>query len=368
MIIYRYLSREIFFSTLAVALVLVPIIVSGRLINLLNKISPGEMDLVFIAELIGYRLPSMLMLILPLALFLGVLLAYGKLYLESEITVLKASGVSGKQLVAYALGPALGGALIVAIFSLYVSPISFKALEMSYAKRDAMSELDTLTAGRFQKLPGERTVYIGDFLENRSKLKTIFVSQLDKKTGKLEITYAQSGVQQNSEKGNRYLELQDGYRYTGIPGALEYDQLQYAQYGYLLPKRKLVIDSDEPEAKTIQYLLNSEDNDYIAELQWRLSLPLLAFIVVMIAVPLSKTNPRQGRYAQLIPTILLYLAYLSLLVAAKHKIQDGSSIGLIWIVHLVFFCYGLSLIIFEHFWTNLFNKLPSITSMIKGKK
>jgi lipopolysaccharide export system permease protein len=367
LIIYRYLSREIFFSTFAVALVLVPIIVSGRLINTLTRTNPGEMSLGFIFELIIYRLPSMLMLILPLALFLGVLLAYGKLYLESEMSVLKASGISGKQLVTFALGPALGGALIIASFSLYISPLAFEALEVSYAKRAALSELDTLTAGRFEKLPGDRTVYTSEFLDDRSKMDKVFVAQLDKKTSKLEITYAKSGSQLINKEGKRYLVLKDGYRYTGIPGFADYEQLKYHEYGYLLPERQLKINTDEPSAKMTMSLIGSDKAKDIAELQWRFALPLLAFIVVLIAVPLSRTNPRQGRYAQLIPTIFLYLVYLSILMSARDKVEDGASVYYIWLVHLVFLIYGLSLIFFEQFWTNLWNKIPSVKSLIKGR-
>lgn len=368
MIIYRYLSREIFFSTFAVALVLVPIIVSGRLINTLARANPGEMNLLFILELIAYRLPSMLMLTLPLALFLGVLLAYGKLYLDSEMAVLKASGISGKQLVGFALGPAIGGALIVASFSLYISPLAFQTLEVSYAKRNAMNELDTLTAGRFKKLPGGRTVYTSAFLEQRTKMEKVFIAKVDKSSDKLEISYSKSGTVQTNAHGRRFLVLQDGYRYTGIPGMADYQRLKYSQYGYLLPEHKLVIDTSDPWAKSTLELLGSHDPELIAELQWRLSLPLLAFIVVLIAVPLSRTNPRQGRYAQLIPAILLYLVYLSLLMSARDKMDDGAGIGLIWIVHVVFFSYGISLIFFDQFWTNLLNRLPSMSSLRKGKK
>ena len=366
MIIYRYLSREIFFSTFAVALVLVPIIVSGRLINTLARASPGEMDLLFVFELVAYRLPNMLMLTLPLALFLGVLLAYGKLYLESEMAVLKASGVSGKQLVGYALGPAVGGALIVASLSLYVSPLAYQLLEVSYAKRDALSELDTLTPSRFQKLSGGRTVYTSAFLENRSKMDKVFIAKVDKDSDRLEISYSQSGRVQVNADGRRYLVLQQGYRYTGVPGRADYQQLKYAKYGYLLPERKLEIDTSDPQTISTFELFGSNDTKLFAELQWRLSLPLLAFIVVLIAVPLSRTSPRQGRYAQLIPTILLYLVYLSLLMSARDKVEDGAHFGLIWTVHLVFFSYGMSLILFEQFWTKLFNKLPRLAVLKKG--
>jgi lipopolysaccharide export system permease protein len=271
--------------------------------------------------------------------------------------------------VVFALGPAIGGAMIVGSLSLYISPIAIDQLEVVYAKRDAMSELDTLTAGRFQKIPGGRTVYTSKFTDQRSKMDKVFISQINKSTGKLEITYAKSGFQMEND-GMRYLVLENGYRYTGVPGTYQYEQLKYSQYGYLLPQRTLKIDREEPYAKSTMFLFNSNENKYIAELQWRLSLPLLAFIVVLIAVPLSRTNPRQGRYAQLIPTILLYLVYLSLLMSARDQVEEGANPGLIWLVHLVFFVYGLSLIFFEQFWTNLLNKLPSITvlsrALLKG--
>jgi len=367
LIIYRYLSREIFFSTFAVALVLVPIIVSGRLINTLARANPGEMDLLFVLELVAYRLPNMLMLTLPLALFLGVLLAYGKLYLESEMAVLKASGVSPKQLVVYALGPAIGGALIVASLSLFISPLAYQQLEVSYAKRDALSELDTLTPGRFQKLSGGRTVYTSAFLEQRTKMDKVFIAKVNKGSDQLEVSYSESGGVQINKEGRRYLVLQNGIRYTGVPGRADYQQLEYSEYGYLLPERKLKIDTSDPIVKSTLALFASSDPKLAAELQWRLSLPLLAFIVVLISVPLSRTNPRQGRYAQLIPSILLYLVYLSLLMSARDKVEDGAHFILIWAVHLVFLCYGLSLIFFDQFWSNLINKMPSLPSLKRGK-
>jgi lipopolysaccharide export system permease protein len=129
-----------------------------------------------------------------------------------------------------------------------------------------------------------------------------------------------------------------------------------------------VVETAEPNAKMTEFLLSSDENVYKAELQWRLSLPLLAFIVVLMAVPLSRTNPRQGRYAQLIPCILLYLVYLTLLMSARDRIEGGASISLMWLVHSVFLVYGLSLIFFDQFWTRLFNKLPSVSRLVKRAK
>ncbi|MGB1239252.1 MAG: LPS export ABC transporter permease LptF [Pseudomonadales bacterium] len=368
MIIYRYLAREIFYSTFAVGLVLVPIIVSSRLVRLLSNAVDGDASLIFVAQMIFYRLPSMLMLIIPLALFLGVLLAYGRLYLESEIAVLRASGASSRKLLMFAMGPAFCGALIVGSFSLYVSPLAWQELEKVYAEQDSLNELDKLTAGRFQSLPGGGTAYTSGFSDNRRQLEQVFLSQVDRASGSIQITLADSGRQQNNDRGQRYLVLENGRRYSGQPGELTYETLEYREYGYLLPERKVVLSKDEASAKTSVELLASDNLEDLAELQWRLSLPVLALIVVLIAVPLSHANPRQGRYARLIPSILLYLAYVTLLTTAKDEIEKGASIIYIWMVHLGFLMYGLSLVYCEHFWTEQFNRLPKFNLPARTKE
>ena len=86
-----------------------------------------------------------------------------------------------------------------------------------------------------------------------------------------------------------------------------------------------------------------------AELQWRISLPILVFIVTLMAVPLSRVNPRQGRYLKLLPAILLYMAYLTILIAARGALEKGKlpmALGLWW-VHALFLLIGLGLLYWE---------------------
>jgi lipopolysaccharide export system permease protein len=96
-------------------------------------------------------------------------------------------------------------------------------------------------------------------------------------------------------------------------------------------------------------LLDSDDIRLRTELQWRLSLPLLVFIVTLMAVPLSRVNPRQGRFLKLLPAILLYMAYLSILIAARGALEKGKippTLGLWW-VHAIFLAIGLGLLYWE---------------------
>ncbi|MGB3621575.1 MAG: LptF/LptG family permease, partial [Ketobacter sp.] len=83
----------------------------------------------------------------------------------------------------------------------------------------------------------------------------------------------------------------------------------------------------------------------------RLSLMIMVPIVVFIAVPLSRANPRQGRYLKMLPAILIYLAYLASMMSVKGGIEKGripAELGLYW-VHVLFFGLGFLL----NYWPSL---------------
>lgn len=303
----------------------------------------------------GYRIPGFLQLILPLGLFLGFLLAYGRLYLDSEMTVLSATGVSQQRLTAYSMAPALIVALLVGWLSLGLAPQGVASVARILNEQDALTELDTLVPGRFQSLrDGSRVTYSQELSADRSELRGVFMSEKRfSSDGASErgitVLVAESGRQEIQADGSRYLILENGYRYDGEPGEADYRAIQYDTYGVLLPKPEVAIEASEREATPTRELLGSSDPRMQAELQWRLSLPLLVFIVTLLAVPLSKVNPRQGRFLKLLPAIFLYMAYLGLLIAARGALDKGrlpAALGLWW-VHGIFLAIGFTLLYWE---------------------
>lgn len=364
MIIFRYLSRQVLLSALAVSAVLTVIIVSGRLIKFLTYAAAGELSPEFVVQLVAYRVPGMLVLILPLGLFLGILLAFGRMYLDSEMVVLKAGGVSTRRLAAFALGPAVLVAMLVALLSFWLAPAGRAQVEQIYVNQSQVSELDNLMPGRFQSLNANRTVYTGEVKENSSdSLGLVFLSQRDNKTGALQVVVAESGDQvvTNSTTGERFVVLKQGVRYEGVPGQADYREVLFAEYGFLLPPQHAIVRPPRSEAMSMMALWDYQSPELQAELHWRLSMPLLALIVALLAVPLSKTNPRQGRYAMLIPSILLYLFYLTLLTSTRSAIEEEkASIWLLWAIHGAFFLLALSMVVAEKFWERVMSSLPSL--------
>lgn len=354
MIVFRYLSREVMLTLSAVSAVLLVIIMSGRFIKYLAQAAAGQLDPGSLFLIMGYRLPGFMQLILPLGLFLGILLAYGRLYLESEMTVLSATGMSQQRLLRMTLFPATLVALVVAWLSLSLAPQGANQFQLLLNKQDALTEFDTLEPGRFQALrDGTRVTYTESLTDDRVNLGGVFISQKnlgsDQKDRGISVLVAEKGRQEVHSDGNRYLILHNGYRYDGSPGQADYRAIKYDTYGVLLPKPDASDEVTDRDAIPTSTLLSADDERSRAELQWRISLPLLVFIVTLMAVPLSRVNPRQGRFLKLLPAILLYMAYLTILIAARGALEKGKippALGLWW-VHGIFLFIGLGLLYWE---------------------
>ncbi|WP_166359237.1 LPS export ABC transporter permease LptF [Pseudomonas akapageensis] len=355
MIVFRYLSREVMVTLSAVSAVLLVIIMSGRFIKYLAQAAQGALDPSVLFLIMGFRLPGFLQLILPLGLFLGILLAYGRLYLESEMTVLAATGMSQRRLLAMTMFPAVIVALLVAWLSLSLAPQGVARVAQIINQQDAMTEFDTLVPGRFQTLrDGTRVTYTEQLSEDRARLAGVFISEKklpddQSKDRGITVLVAEKGRQEIHPDGNRYLILDNGYRYDGNPGQADYRAIKYDTYGVLLPKPEVSEDITEREAIPTSALLSGTTLREKSELQWRLSLPLLVFIVTLMAVPLSRVNPRQGRFLKLLPAILLYMAYLTILISVRGAVDKGKlPIGPgLWWVHGLFLCIGLGLMLWE---------------------
>lgn len=362
MIIFRYLSREVLVTMTAVSAVLLVIIMSGRFIKYLAQAAQGVLDPGSLLLIMAFRIPGFLQLILPLGLFLGILLAYGRLYLESEMTVLTSTGMSQQRLLSYTLIPAFFIAVLVGWLSLYLAPQGVQQYMQVLNQQDSLTEFDTLVPGRFQSMrSGTRVTYTETLTQDRDQLGQVFISDKNLTASQVErsisLVVADRGRMEIHEDGRRYLILEDGYRYDGNPGQANYRSIRYDTYGLLLPKPEAIQEVNEREAIPTRQLWGSENFRHRAELQWRLSIPLLVFVVTLLAVPLSRVNPRQGRFLKLLPAILLYMAYLAILIAVRGQMDKGKIPGWLgmWWVHGLFLAVGLILF----YWNSIRLKLDS---------
>lgn len=358
LIIFRYLSRDLLISSVAVTAVLLTIFVSGKFSDYLDDAAEGKLAVDVLFTVIAYRMPGLLELILPLGFYIAILLAYGRMYMESEMVVLSACGMSQGQLVRMTLVPALLVALVVGLFSFWLSPLGAKLTEQTLAEQRNRSEFESLQEGRFQTIgQGKIITYVERVADGNKRLENVFVAQQDGESDSM-VVIAESGVQAiEPDYGQRYLVLSNGYRYQGRPGTSEFTITRFDQWGrYLPPTTSMAELKSKSEAKTTLELFNATDPESQAALQWRISMPLMVFIATLLAVPLSKTNPRQGRYLKMLPAILIYVFYLVFLTKARNAMAAGESspaIGL-WSVHIPFLVMALLMLN----WQRLFYGRP----------
>lgn len=347
LIIFRYLVRELSGTFFAVTLVLLMIIVSGRLIKTMASAAAGEVSMELILLALLYRMPSFLEIIIPLALFLSILIGYGRLYAESEMTVLTATGFSDKKLLGYSLIPAAFMMLVVALFSMYLSPLGAQKTEDLYLEEAKLTEFELLAPGRFQSAPGgSRVTYTESLSSDKQQMNHVFIADGDA------LILAQRGTQYVSpETGSRYLELHEGRRYDLTPGSAELQILDFQRYGVRMAEEQPERRKLRKEAVPTQDLFGSDNPQHVAQLHWRLSLMMLVPVGTLLAFPLSRVNPRQGRFARMFPALMLFMVYVSMLAGLIGLVEKGriSPYLSLWLVHLLFLLLALTFFLWPAF-------------------
>lgn len=332
----RYLLRELAGTFLASTAVLVLVSLGGLVADLLSKIARGKLPAGLMFSQLGLRALDALPLLLPLALFIGVLLGFGRLYRDSEMAVLTSAGLGTRRLARPLLMLALPAAALVGLTSLWLAPA---ALRTSNAMIDAANKsllVAGLEPGRFVSIPGrDSVVYMADMDPDGSKFRRMFVHT--ERDGRIDVVTAAHGeLFQESEGEERYLSLSDGFRVEGELGKDAFRIMRFARNDIRVPDSERSDQGRAQESLTTPMLLRSDDPADRAEMHWRLATPIATAILALLALPLSRTPPRAARYGGVLVALLGYLLYVNLLMLGRAWLADGSLpawLGLWW-VHL----------------------------------
>jgi lipopolysaccharide export system permease protein len=359
-IIFRYLLKEVAKTQLAVFFVLMTIFISQKFVRVLGDASegsiPGQMVMIFIA----LKIPDLAGMMLPLSLFLGVLLAYGRIYADNEMTVLHACGVSEWYVVRVTLVLALVTAIFTGVFTMYLAPM---ASEYQYQIKDKLaadSGLSSLIAGRFQKSGNKKAViFIHDKNRKDNSFDKVFVAQLPDENHSEEsvinssLVYAKKGQVIEEDSGSQRLILSDGTRYHSDASNSEFQSVAFDRYYIQIQDQEIEQKHRKLSALPTRALFSPTEDKLVAEygatIQWRIAFPLACIILTFIAVPLSVVNPRQGKFAKMLPALLLFLGYFLLLTAMRSGIERQAlpvNIGL-WPIHISAVFLGVILLMQE---------------------
>jgi lipopolysaccharide export system permease protein len=340
----RYFLREVVQTWLAVTGVLVAILVSNQLSRVLGQAAENEYGRGVVFDLIVLGAIMNLSVIVPVGLLLAVVLTLGRMYHDSEMAALQACGFGPTRLLVplycFAVVIALGLAWLVFV-QVPRADAQVQLLRTSAIKEAQFGQLD---AGRFRAFSGGDAVFYAERVDQEGVLHNVFVQR--ETAGRIEVALAETATYSRAPQGSHLVTLFNGRRYEGVPGKQDFRVIEFREHGIPIAAPAEMGPLTDPDTKPTIALLGSSAPSDIAQLQFRSSTPLMALVLTLIAVPLSRLRPRQGRYARVGFAILVYFVYSNLLSAAKIWIQKGdlSPVLGVWWVHAAALCFGLYLI------------------------
>jgi lipopolysaccharide export system permease protein len=340
-IVDRYLVRELLVSFLAAVAILLLVTVGATVADLLAKIARGRVAADLLLALIGLRTVDSLTLLVPLALFLGVQLAYGRLYRESEMAVFAASGLPVTGLVRPLLLLAVPMTFAMALISFWLAPAAVRQAQALQEEASRSLIVAGLEPGRFVELPNnDGVMYVDSMNADGTKFKKMFVAseRTDAEAGRTSlnvITAADGELYHDANGAERYLGLNDGFRVEGVLGQDNYRLMRYARNDVKLTDTEADANADSVKRSApTTALLASNDIVQRTEFQWRLAAPLSVLVLVLLALPLAKSSPREPRYARLLIALLSWVIYYNCLAIGRSKLSQGvldPRVGFWWV-------------------------------------
>jgi lipopolysaccharide export system permease protein len=316
-------------SILHVPTSIASVTLGGTIADILNKVARGRLPANLMFEILGLRTLDALTALLPLSLFLGVLLAYGRLWRDSEMAVLQSSGMAVSGLVRPLALLMVPIALAMGLVSFWLGPAALRLSVSLVEQANRSMVVAGLEPGRFVELPGRGgVIFVGAMTDKGSKFERMFIEseREDGEDRRLDVITAEHGeLFHESDGAGRFLSLRNGFRVEGRLGHDDYRLLRFARNDIAIAENETEGDGDSNRrAAPTARLLASDEPELQAELHWRLAAPISVLVLGLLALPLSRSSPREPRYGRLLIAILCYLIYANLLALGRSWIAQGS--------------------------------------------
>ena len=343
-IIDKYILKEVLSTWLVVMLTLLGVLLTNQFARILGDVAKDKLPRDAVLDLIFFSGIQYLIILIPIGLFLSILVTLGRLYSNSEMSAMMACRVSAMGIYRPIFLISIPLIILSAWVSIDIGPKSLIEMEKINNEAKRKIDLSSIEPGRFVVDQALGTAIYAEGIGEAGELRNVFL-QYTSIEGEIEVVTAKRGNQIETEDENeRYFVLSDGKRYTGIPGTTNYVIMEFEEHGipYELPDLTDVML--EIESLPFQELVRSNDPEKVAEFHWRIAIPISTAILVLLAVPMSKSEPRQGQFSKIFFGIFTFVIYYNLLSAGKAWIEQGvinKKLGLWWVHISILVILGL---------------------------
>ena len=295
--VQRYVLREVVQTWLAVTGVLVAILVANQLSRVLGQAADNQYGRHVVIDLIALGAIMNLSVIVPVGLLLAVVLTLGRMYHDSEMAALQACGFAPVRLLAPLFCFAVVIAAGLAWLSFFQVPRADQQVQLIRRSAIKEAQFGRLDAGRFRSFSGGDAVFYAERVDQDGILHNVFVRR--ETAGRIEVALAETATySQAASTGMHVVTLFNGRRYEGVPGRSDFRVIEFREHGIPIATPADVVGPQDPDTKPTRELWGTQSASDIAQLQSRASSPLMALVLTLVAVPLSRLRPRQGRYAR----------------------------------------------------------------------
>jgi lipopolysaccharide export system permease protein len=345
-ILSRYILREVVTAWLVVSAVLLLILLANQVVGVLERAAANQYPQGVVLELVGLGALQYLSILLPVGLLLGVVLAFGRLYHDSEMTAALACGAGPANIYVPVVLLALAVTGVLAWLTLVLAPDSTARVLSLRNEALRAGLLAPLQPGKFRTFGSGNAVVFAEKVARDGTLGKVFI---ERNRGPLvEMALADHATHSVTADGlTHVLTLYDGERFEGVPGSAEFRIVRFAEHVIPVQVPPLSDVIRDLEARSTRSLVDSSDRAERAELHWRMTMPIMCLVLALIAVPLSRLKPRQGRYARVWLAVVIFFAYYNIAAAGKTWIARGTlpeALGLWW-THLMVALLALSVIL-----------------------
>ncbi len=349
-----YLCREIMVPFLLGMATFTSVLLMGRLMKLADLVVAKGVPLVDVGRMIVYLLPYFSIVTIPMAFLLALLLAFGRLSADSEITAMKGCGIGLYGLLPSVLTCAVVAYLATTLIAVYAVPWgngSFKKLVFSVAQSNAgMAIKERVFNG---DLPGI-VLYVDRYRKSDGVMRGILIQDERDPEEPTTIFAETGGIFTDPAAKVVRLQLENGsiHHARGSSGYRRVDFREYvlsinlSQSAKAISRDELDMTLDELRAAIrTPGLPPNLRLDLALEFHRRFALPFACLVFALVGVPLGIQNQRSGKGAGFAVSIGLLLIYYVMLSAGKALGERGllHPAAAAWAPNLVFLLFGIHL-------------------------
>ena len=347
-ILSKSFNLEVFKSTTSILIILFLLVVGSRFVSYFEQASEGLIDPSIILYAVFLRFPDFISLLLPLSFFIGILITVSRLYADREIYAYFSTGISPITLIKFIFPQAIIYMVFTLILSLYIAPVS-KQVSNELLKVDTFEEqIASLSPGEIVSIKGSKS-FITVSENNEAYLKNVIFFNDD---GKDSILISSDILSISSSQLDYELLFKDGSLTTGI---FSDDPKIISSFKNF----KFPLANNQTDASTsFENIFSSINIDDPLGFQWSISLSITIIVLMVIAIYIGKVEPRQGRLSVILPGMLIYILYLSLLLLGRdHIAQNNQTEFNLIFIHLIFIFFAILLYLRDRFFILIFNEI-----------